>query len=60
MFFEGVQKYFEKVEMMWSNFKKRATRADLAVRARQNIQKKSEKNAKKTDKSHFLDRKITP
>ena len=31
VFLEGVQKYFEKVEMMWSNFQKardaRATRA---------------------------------
>ena len=26
LFFEGVSKYFEKVEMMWSNFEKRATR----------------------------------
>ena len=50
MFLEGVQKYFVKVEMMWSNFQAtrdaRARRADLAVRARWNVQKKSQKIAK--------------
>ena len=52
MFFEGAQKYFVKVEMMWSNFqatrdaRDARARADLAVRARWNTQKKYQKIAK--------------
>ena len=56
MFFEGVRKYFEKVEMMWSNFQKARdapTRADLSVRARWNVQKKSQKIVKKR-KNHIF------
>ena len=45
MFLEGVQKYFEKVEMMWSNFQK-ARDARAEVRARWKVQKKIKKMPK--------------
>ena len=56
MFFEGVQKYFVKMEKTWLNLKKSATRdaprdatrADLAVRAKRNVQKKKRGEGKNT------------
>ena len=62
MFFEGVKKYFVKVEMMWSNFQatRDARRADPAVRAKWNVQKKSQKNAKNRKNHIFRTTKSPP
>ena len=58
VFLEGVQKYFEKMEMMWSHFQKaRDARADLTVRARWKIQKKYQKNAKNRKNPIFRTKK---
>ena len=61
VFFEGVQKYFVKMEKTWSNLKKaRDARADPAVRAKRNVQKKNEKIAKNGKKRIFWTKKSPP
>ena len=62
LFWGGQRCVFENVEIMWSNFKKSrdaSARADPAVRARWNVQKKSQKNAK-NPKNHIFWTKKSP
>ena len=55
MFFEGVKKYFVKVEMMWSNFKKRArARARTSRSVLGGIHKKNTKKVPKIEKIPFF------
>jgi hypothetical protein len=61
VFFEGVQKYFVKMEKTWLNWlnfsKTRDARADPAVRAKRNVQKKNKKMAKNWKKRIFWTKK---
>ena len=66
VFFEGVKKYFVKVEMMWSNFQATRDARDARARARGprrpcqvECTKKIPKKCQKSKKSHFSDQKIT-
>jgi len=58
VFFEGVQKYFVKVEMMWSNFKKTRDARDGRARTSRfvlgGIHKKNTKKLPKIEKIPFF------